>query len=87
MHIPLPYVFLLTDIFTPTQPSSSESYLTAADTPRLHVEPLTGSLKQSQYLPYRPRVSHGLLWDLRRTKIVHQIIYLSVNAELMAWIV
>lgn len=33
MHIPLPYVFLLTDIFTPTQPSSSESYLKAADTP------------------------------------------------------
>lgn len=61
MYIPLPYVFLLTDILTPTQPSSSESYLKAADRLRLFVEPLTGSLKQSQYLPYRPRVSHSLL--------------------------
>lgn len=61
MYIPLPYVLLLTDIFTPTQPSSSESYLKAADTLRLYVEPLTRSLKQSQYLPYRPRVSHSLL--------------------------
>lgn len=61
MYIPLPYVLLLTDIFTPTQHSSSESYLKAADTLRLYVEPLTRSLKQSQYMPYRPRVSHSLL--------------------------
>lgn len=78
---------MLTDVFIAAQPSSSEPYSKAADMLRRYVESLTGSLKQSRYLPYRPHVSHSLLWDLHRTKIVNQIINLSVNQKVMAWIV
>lgn len=75
---------MLTDVSITMQSLSSESYSKAADTLRLHVESSTASLKHNQYLPYRPRVSQTLLWDLHRSKTVNQIINLSVNTKLMA---